>query len=77
MEQFLKKSKPNTQAVEAYKRGKKIMEHMSNERKTLLNTKEEDRLTYLLEDFKNTEEDLIPGSIGAEVMEDYDASDQG
>lgn len=29
-------------------------------------------LNHLLEDFKNIEEDLIPGIIGAEVMEDCD-----
>ena len=45
---------------------------MSNERKTLLNTKEEGRLIYLLEDFKNIEENLIPGSFGSEGMEEYD-----
>lgn len=36
----------------------------------LIQINEKDRLSWLLEDFKNVEEDLIPGGVGAEIMED-------
>lgn len=29
-------------------------------------------LAWLLEDFKNVETDLIPGAVGAEVLDDYE-----